>query len=669
MEARRWTVAAVAAALVIAAAILVLHLVNRGAPKGGLTVYGPNQGIDGAVLTVLGALILRRHRRHSVGWIMVVSGMATATAALSNEYVVLGLRRGRLLPGADLAYWYSSFAWLPAYGFVAPMLLLLLPDGRPLSRAWSLLVAVGVVMLGIDLVSFALSGFEPGMTGLLATLRNPFAITPEPWRIENHIHLWGAAAVVSLLGCLACHLARLSRAGDLERRQLEWVTIGTVVWLTFSMTDSFVHFTNARPLLELPFILLPALGATIGVVRHNLLDIDRLVHRGVLAVVFAAGAGGAYAFVLTLASRVFGIDNVVAQTIAVAAVATAALPGWRRVDAAVERMLYGERERPLEVLSRLDLELATAPTAGTDVLGRVADGLVLWLRVPFVGVEVDGVDRVVRGDVRPPSTTIPLVHEGQRLGGLIVGHRSDTEPLAEREVRLLDGLAHRVADAVHAMGLTEALRQSQERLVLAREEERRRIRHDLHDGLGPQLAGIGLQLDLSKELFDRDPAAAANLLSVAKDELSTAILAVRRVVDGLRPPALDDLGLVGAIRQQASLLDGSIAGGLEVVVDAPDDLGPLPAATEVAALRIAVEAATNAARHAAASTCTIRLRVRDALHIEVSDDGQGIQAETAGGVGLVSLRHRAEELGGAVTINSGPGRGTCVSASLPLARP
>lgn len=157
------------------------------------------------------------------------------------------------------------------------------------------------------------------------------------------------------------------------------------------------------------------------------------------------------------------------------------------------------------------------------------------------------------------------------------------------------------------------------------------------------------------------------LLTRAKDELSDAILDVRRVVDGLRPPALDELGLVGAIRQQVGLLDTSAVGGLRISVEATEHLGPLPAAVEVAAFRIATEAATNAVRHSGARTCTIALRRCDALEVEVCDDGQGMQSGLRNGVGLVSLRERAEELGGEVLVDSSPGRGTRVSASLPVA--
>ena len=208
------------------------------------------------------------------------------------------------------------------------------------------------------------------------------------------------------------------------------------------------------------------------------------------------------------------------------------------------------------------------------------------------------------------------------------------------------------------------LQRARERLVAAREEERRRLRRDLHDGLGPSLAGAALKIEAAENLFASDPAAASGLLEDARAEIQDAVADVRRLVHALRPPALDELGLVGAVREQAERL--SVGDHPHVEVDAPEQLDALPAAVEVAAYGIALEAMTNVARHADAGTCIVRISVNGALELEISDDGHGFPSDHRAGVGMASMRERAEELGGTCDIEQVDGRGIRVRARLPL---
>jgi signal transduction histidine kinase len=219
------------------------------------------------------------------------------------------------------------------------------------------------------------------------------------------------------------------------------------------------------------------------------------------------------------------------------------------------------------------------------------------------------------------------------------------------------------ATAARTSRLADELQSSRERLVVAREEERRRIRRDLHDGLGPALGGVVFQLESARLLVERDPSLAAEQIAAACGMLQEVVADVRRLVHDLRPPALDDRGLVGALTQQAEQV--SLAGPA-TSVDA-GELGTLPAAVEVAAYRIAGEALTNVVRHAGATTCAVHLAVEDrALVVTVRDDGRGIAAEAEVGVGMVSLRERAAELGGRVDVSCPAGGGTLVRAVLPL---
>ena len=240
---------------------------------------------------------------------------------------------------------------------------------------------------------------------------------------------------------------------------------------------------------------------------------------------------------------------------------------------------------------------------------------------------------------------------------------------------MLDDLARQAGIAAHAVLLTADLQRARERLVTAREEERRRLRRDLHDGLGPQLSSQALTIGAVRALMRRDPDSAEALLLDLKQQAQGAVADIRRLVYALRPPALDDLGLIGALREIAAQYGQN---GLDVSVDVPESLPPLPAAVEVAAYRIAQEAMTNVARHAGARECSVSLALDELLDagvlcLEVRDDGCGLPKVQAGvtspvqaGVGLHSMRERATELGGSLTVEALPEGGTVVRARLPL---
>ena len=261
---------------------------------------------------------------------------------------------------------------------------------------------------------------------------------------------------------------------------------------------------------------------------------------------------------------------------------------------------------------------------------------------------------------------LPLVYNNETVGRLEVSPRAKGEPYTPADRRLLEDLARQAGVAAHAVRLTADLQRSRERLVTAREEERRRLRRDLHDGVGPRLAALTLKIETARNRLSHDPAA-EELLSDLAGRAHEAVDDVRRSVHALRPPVLDELGLVPALRETAVQYGGN---ALEVCVRAPEDLPPLPAAVEVAAYRIAQEAMTNVVRHAGARHCRVDLSLEGesgSLSLRVEDDGRGPGGGP--GVGLSSMRERAEELGGTCTVErSAGGTGTTVVATLPLQR-
>jgi signal transduction histidine kinase len=351
--------------------------------------------------------------------------------------------------------------------------------------------------------------------------------------------------------------------------------------------------------------------------------------------------------------------------------------------------MYGERDDPSAVTSRLGrrLEATLIPEA---VLPTVVETIAQALKLPYVAIllkEGEGFrSAAFYGSPTAEPEVLLLVYQGEEIGRLVIGPRAPGEMFSDADRRLLEDLARQAEIAVHAVRLTSDLRRSREHLVTTREEERRRLRRDLHDGLGPTLASFALKLDAARKLVRRKPEDAEVLLSRLKEQTQDTVTEVRRLVYGLRPPALDDLGLVAAVRQQAeshgfvtdevfSGAAGNVAsGGAELAfsLEAPGDLPTLPAAVEVACYRIAQEALTNVARHAKARTCRIRLsldRGAGMLEVEIIDDGVGMPEDRVAGVGLSSMHERAEQLGGTLAVEPKPEGGTRVLARLPLPAP
>ena len=351
------------------------------------------------------------------------------------------------------------------------------------------------------------------------------------------------------------------------------------------------------------------------------------------------------------------------QLLAAVVLLLTVLPVWRWVQPRVHHVVYAADEPASDALGQMSDTLARAP-ANASMLATIAETIAQIVNVPYVQVEVLDGAIVAVGNARANAvpTRIGIRYGDVLLGWLEVGSRLPGEPLTAGEEQLLHRLARQVGVTLHAAQLSEALQASREQLVTAREEERRRIRRDLHDGLGPTLAGLRMQLSALRHSVRDDPAAAEALIDSLRDDVRAATADIRRLVYDLRPPLLDEHGLLGAIRHLSGTLDG-----VTLTIDAPAGLPPLPAAVEVAVYRIAAEAVQNVAKHAGANTCAIQIALGEAaLTLRVADDGAGLPADHSAGVGFISMRERAAELGGLVTVEPAAGGGTCVLATIPL---
>lgn len=321
----------------------------------------------------------------------------------------------------------------------------------------------------------------------------------------------------------------------------------------------------------------------------------------------------------------------------------------------IDELLFGRRPDPLDAATRMAGEIGEDPASALEAL-RVA------LVLPFTALHVDGVEVGASGVRSPHTRRIPLVVGPEQVGELEVGLRAGDLVLPDADQQVLRLVAPLFAQTLHARTLAREIQASREETVGAVAEERRRLRRDLHDGLGPRLSGIAFTADAVRNKLRQDPDGAIVLLDRLRTETTAAIDDIRRLVYAMRPPAIDELGLVAAVRQQAEQLRTATGDPFEVTID-DEPLPALPAAVEVAAYRIAVEALTNAARHSGARAATLTLRLGDlSLDLEVRDAGRG--GEWRAGVGISSMRERAAELGGDLVARAG-----LVRAVLPLRRP
>lgn len=611
------------------------------------------------IFATVGAVIVLHRSTHPVGWIIALGTLLWALGALGVEYavVVLGQRPHSLGPAAAAAVlgpWARALGWTLMASFV----LLLFPDGRLPSARWRPVALCAAAYLGLWTVA-ALLAPAPA-DDRLARIRNPFGV-----QALSHLQDLAIALSLPILAlCAAALIHRFGTAKGDERQQLKWLAYGValpIVLIGLTLATRNGNLPWAQTVVIIPL----AIG--IAILRYHLYDIDLLINRtlvygaltgcvvglyilvvGGLGVLFRSGGSSGIAFVAT------GIVAVLFQ------------PLRASLQRGVNHMMYGQRDDPYDVMSALGrrLEESLSPEG---VLPGIAEAVQGALKLPYVGIAIRQDGSFTRAaDSGSPGDRVlalPLIYQHEIVGRLLLSPRRGDDDLSPADYRLVHDLARQAGAAVHTIRLNAELQQARERLVTAREEERRRLRRDLHDGLGPQLGSQTLTLTAVKKLLRHDPDAAETLLDDAMTHAQDAITDIRRLVYQLRPPALDDLGLLGSLRETAARYSHN---GLQVTVDPPKSPPPLPAAVEVACYRIVQEALTNVVRHASATYCAVRLQVDDTLRLEILDNGIGLGGNYRAGVGVLSMRERAEELGGSCALESRPDGGTVVRAFLPL---
>jgi signal transduction histidine kinase len=466
-----------------------------------------------------------------------------------------------------------------------------------------------------------------------------------------------------------------------EKQQTKWVIYG----LTISMVGFVVirelsvrvqdpygsgfQMNIALTLIAILFILLIPLSISVAVIRYRLWDINPIINRTLVYGALSALTIALYILAVGLASRYFQGANLVVSLIATGFIAILFEPLRERLQRTVNRLMYGERDDPAAVLTRLSQRLDST-LAPDSVLQTIVETLAQTLRLPYAAISLSDdthAPHFVSSPIPPPSELIslPLTYQSERVGELALARRADGESFSTADMNLLNIIAKQAGIAAHNLRLTEDLQRSREKLVTAQEEERRRLRRDLHDGVGPTLASLTQRIDIAADMVNTDPEASIQLLKELKGQVKGSVAEIRRLVYALRPPVLDEFGLVTAIREHFAPYAGP--NGLQIIFNVTEPLPPLPAAVEVAAYRIALEAFTNIVNHAEAKSCHIRIKIeKNSLLIEISDDGKGLPSNNRAGVGFTSMRERAAELGGEFVIENSLSGGTLVRAKLPI---
>ena len=685
-------------------------------------LYAILTGMLSLVYPTIGALIVTRLPQNPIGWIFCGVGLLYQLHHIALAYSNYAVSEDFASPWGEYAAWFSTWVGFAGLILAGVFLMLLFPDGRLLSRWWQ--IVAWTTVLGAMLAALA-DGFYPGRLATHGYVENPIGAMGVVGRELNTYGslagskiLASALLLVSTLAALFSPLARLQAARGDERQQLKWFLYAAVpaavclsVFLvevmisnytinsmfetmdimdTWKDTVSILSFTDYDVFYGTSYVpafalLILAVFTCVAILRYRLYDIDLLINRTLVYGALSAGVVGIYVLTVVGLGALFQArGNLGVSLLATGAVAVLFQPLRNRLQRGVNRLMYGERDDPYAVLSRLGrrLEATIAPEAAlTTIVQTIAQAL----KLPYVAIlmkEGEGFrSAAAYGSPTEEPEALPLVYQREEIGRLVIAPRAPGEGFSDTDRRLLEDLSRQAEVAVHAVRLTADLQRSRERLVATREEERRRLRRDLHDGFGPTLASLALGLNVARKLMAGNELQDADgVLARLEHETEETVADVRRLIYGLRPPALDDLGLIAAIRQQAES-QGMVSAPIDTRTDeyrenelvfrmeAPEELPPLPAAVEVAAYRIAQEAITNIARHARARTCRVRLSVdeaADVLRLEVTDDGVGMPEGRPAGVGLSSMRERALELGGACDVEPISTGGTRVVARLPL---
>ncbi|MET9893489.1 histidine kinase [Streptomyces sp. NPDC006465] len=650
MRAAVWSVVASSVLAVAFAGWMATH-VARGMPGGESLFHLLLLGTILASWAATGAVLVGLRPRNPLGWLFLGLGASGCWQAGLAAYGAGAVLSGHDWPAASTVAAVAGGAHYPLLFCLPTVVLALYPEGR-LSARWlrgpvtAAAAAITVLTLAAPFDAQAYDDIVPGGTP-------PLSLPAAAIGLVNGVCL--LVIVVCALVITGHTVVRLVRSRTPQRQQLVWMVSVLAVLLT-------AVFLAPRLIHALLGVLLPV-AVAVGVVRYRMLGVEIALRRTLVYGTLTAVVVGVY----LLASAGVGTvwpRSVLPGVLAAAVVAIGLNPARERLQRAVDWWIYGGRRDPLRALIQLGDQMADVGEHA--LLPAALEAVKSAVRAPAAGVTSPEGRALVAPDTPLGSShRVELRLAGRSLGALTVAERTPGEPYDRDDKRLLAALAQQLAVIVRALELGEAVTAERDRVVEATRAERDRLRTDLHDGLGPSLAGIGLGLQAAVDgLATDDPAAVTALLERIREEAHGAIAEIRRIIEGLRPLVLDRFGLAEATRRHARSLTPALKVDVRI-----DTLPPLPPAVESAAYRILTEALTNAARHARAHHVDVTLTTAGRhLRITVADDGIGTPTGYPAGVGVASMQRRAHALGGGFTLTGTDG-GTTVTATLPLEEP
>jgi signal transduction histidine kinase len=663
-----------AAAVTLAAASLVLAFLDRGSVPASQSTWDVaeiSQMLVAAVTSVVGFVIASRRPENPFGWLALAAGALLGVADSSHAYAVRALLAAPgSLPGGHLAMWVFWWTGMIPWTCLG-LALLLFPDGRLPSPGWRPVAWVVAVVFAWSIVTAAV--------GASLVWSHPFVplyqvYTPRPLGSL----LFSLPAALAL--CVLAVIVRFARSSGEERLQLTWFAFATAVLGVTAVARMLADSAATTIAMDVAVICLEA-ALAIAILKYRLYDIDIVISKALQYGALAAFITAVYAaLVVGVGAAVGNQHSIYLSALAAAVVAVAFQPVRQRAALVANRLVYGRRATPYQVLSEFAHRIGRT-YADDDVLpqmarmvaaGTGARRVVVWLRVggelrpgatagdPALELAPVPVDGDALPSLPDAETRVPIRYHGELLGALAIAMPRD-EPLRPAGAQLVAAVAAQAGPVLSNAGLISELRESRQRLVTAGDEARRRLERNLHDGAQQDLVALAIKLKIADGTLSDSAKEARHLFEELQADTATALQNLRDLAHGIYPPLLADLGLVAALNGQAK------KSALPVTIQA-DGLGRFPEDTEAAVYFCCLEALQNTAKYAGATQAAIALRAqRETLTFTVSDDGAGFDAQhTPLGAGLRNMADRLAALGGRLEVTSAPGQGTTIAGHLPF---
>ena len=632
-----------------------------------------------ATFTGMGSLIVIRQPRNTVGWIVLLSGPFAAIGLAADGWALRSFARAAgPLPLGTFAAWMANLILGSHLLFlVIGLLLLLFPDGRLPSPRWRWLLWYGAFVYGVLAVTAALWSVD--VTGIFSRRTLP-SLLPGQSAVQAVATPFLAIQLTVVAACVAALIMRFRRSRGDERQQLRWFVYTVTVVFAAVVVSIVVIFGNGRYSLVL-FSLIPV-AIAVAVLKYHLYDLDLVISKTIVFGTLAVFITAIYAATVAGAGALVGRRGSLAlAAVAAAVIAVAFQPLRERVQHLANRVVYGRRATPYEVLAEFSGRMADAyateevPRRMAQILAQCtgAQAAEVWLALgaelhraggwpeetpapAILPVSAAGGLPLIHGTDR----AVPVLHQGQLLGALTV-RMPPGSPLTAAQDKLIRDLAGQAGLVLRNARLIEELRASRQRLVAAQDSERRRIERNIHDGAQQQLVALAVRLRLTDALIDDDPGEAHAAMAELQAQTGEAARDLRELAHGIYPPLLADRGLQDALAAQARRSPVPVAAEAEGV-------GRYHQEVEAAVYFCCLEALQNIAKYSSATSARLSVSaVNSHLSFEITDDGRGFDpAATANGTGLQGMADRLEALGGCIEIRSRPGQGTTIAGSIPV---